>query len=364
MHDDRISTSDILGILSAIRIDEALGRVDSMVASENAAQSLLRVFDERTDAFGAEVAPLLLTGSNDVQFYAGEAFSADPLLEDDGAMERLMLRSLGSSLRSGPMPGTYRIEVPSSLRGPDVAPRYEGATFRRSVAVRFPASDVEFIHRLHPLFRAVAAAAYEQLALVPKGSGVTSRIAARRHPRIAAKPIAIFTFLERIARPEGTLVAIGISVDGEHINDSTLKAILEDETALVGEVSWSECESHFAPSFDRLAEAARHAAMGLIDARVAAIRSERERSAELLRREAVLYKRDRLLEIDHEESTERAGPHTQGELFRETTTNWRARRAAVETNYRKRLEEIEAYTHLPEPSEPQSLGVLLVFPGA
>ena len=49
------------------------------------------------------------------------------------------------------------------------------------------------------------------------------------------------------------------------------------------------------------------------------------------------------------------------ELFRETATNWQARRAAVETNYSRRLSDIEQFTVLPEPPEPQALGVLLVF---
>ena len=73
---------------------------------------------------------------------------------------------------------------------------------------------------------------------------------------------------------------------------------------------------------------------------------------------------DRLTEIDSDERTERAGSRVQMDFFREATTNWQARRAAVDTHYRKRLEEIERFAQVPEPAEPQALGVLLVFPAA
>jgi hypothetical protein len=82
----------------------------------------------------------------------------------------------------------------------------------------------------------------------------------------------------------------------------------------------------------------------------------------VVRDEAERYKVDRLAEIDEQEKLERAGTREQPDLFRETTTNWKARRAAVETHYRRRLEEIDRFATLPEPAEPQPLGVLLVFP--
>jgi hypothetical protein len=364
MHDDRVSTSDTLGILAETRIAEALGRVDSVNAGDDAARSLLRVFEERSAEFGKEIAPLLLTGSDDVQFYDGDPFSADVLLEDDIAFERLMLRKLQSSLRSAKISGIYKIDVPRALRGPGVASRYESATFRRSVAVQYPSSDVEFIHRLHPLFRAIVTHSYEELTLATTGSGVTSRIAVRRHPSVSAKPIAIFTFLERFTHPDGALVAIGLSPDRERIDESMMEFILQDDGATPGEVSWSECEKSFAPSFDGLVETAALLARELLGTRAAKMREERKHAAELLRQEAALYKQDRLAEIDLEEAAERAGARTQMELFRETATNWKARRAAVETNFRKRLEEIDAYTEIPEPSDPQALGVLLAFPEA
>lgn len=92
---------------------------------------------------------------------------------------------------------------------------------------------------------------------------------------------------------------------------------------------------------------------------------ERERRgslAHILREEAALYRVDRLAEIDEQEQAERAGAREQMELFREAATNWDARRAAVETHYRRRLGEIERFAAVPEPDEPQPLGVLFVFP--
>ncbi|MBI5899700.1 MAG: hypothetical protein HZB40_10785 [Rhodocyclales bacterium] len=50
------------------------------------------------------------------------------------------------------------------------------------------------------------------------------------------------------------------------------------------------------------------------------------------------------------------------ELFREAATNWDARRAAVETHYQRRLDEIVRYADVQEPAAPQALGVLLVLP--
>jgi hypothetical protein len=49
------------------------------------------------------------------------------------------------------------------------------------------------------------------------------------------------------------------------------------------------------------------------------------------------------------------------QLFREATTNWQARRAAVDTIHHKRLEEIARFAEPPRAEEPQPLGVLLVF---
>jgi hypothetical protein len=70
---------------------------------------------------------------------------------------------------------------------------------------------------------------------------------------------------------------------------------------------------------------------------------------------------DRLAEIDEEEKAERAGSREQMQLFREATTNWQARRAAVDTIHHKRLEEIARFAEPPRAEEPQPLGVLLVF---
>jgi hypothetical protein len=52
------------------------------------------------------------------------------------------------------------------------------------------------------------------------------------------------------------------------------------------------------------------------------------------------------------------------EMFREIATNWKARRAAIETHYTNRLREIDSFVAVPEPPEPQPLGALLVFPEA
>jgi hypothetical protein len=255
MRDDKVATPDILGILSEVRIEEALARIDGKDAAEGATRSILGLFEEQRQEFGRTIAPLLLAGSqvNEVDFQ--NWFSADPMLLDDEPFERFMLRRLGGSAREGTLPHTYRIDVPRTLQGRGVVRRYEAATFRRSVAVQYPAADVEFIQRLHPLFRAIADDAYRELTMVPARGAPGARIAVRRHRSIESKPIAIFTFFERFSSPEGSLLAVGLSSDGEPVPDAIVERVLRDASTAAGEVRWGACEEAFANKFEGLVRA-------------------------------------------------------------------------------------------------------------
>ncbi|HWP56923.1 MAG TPA: helicase-related protein [Candidatus Acidoferrales bacterium] len=363
MHDDRVSTPDILGILEGSRIEEVLGRIESLEDGETKGATLMRQFDERQQEFSYQIAPLLIGEVHEElpQPY-GRAVSADPLLGDDLAFERLMTEVLQSGLRPGKVPGAWRIEVPRQFQGAGVRPRYECATFRRSVAVQYPADQIEFIHRLHPLCQAIGEHALRELTLEPARNQFAARVAVRRHP-VAKEPLAVFTFLETQSHPKGALFGIAVTSEGRVLDRETTRLLLEDsgETP-AGEVSWADCERAFAKDFAALQAAATEAARTHLRQELERQRARRTRLAEVVRDEAERYRVDRLAEIDEQEKIERAGTREQTELFREPATNWKARRAAVETHYRRRLEEIDRFAALGEPAEPQPLGALLVFP--
>ncbi|MCP9464993.1 MAG: SNF2-related protein [Nitrospira sp.] len=363
MHDDQVSTPDILGILEGSRLEEVLGRIESAEDGERKGESLLRLFDTRQQEFRTRIAPLLLGRAPDASSLPhADALSADPLIQDDHAFERVMRDMLGPHLRPSSIADTWTIDVPRHFQGPGVAPRYDCATFRRSVAVRYPADQVEFIHRLHPLARAIAEHAWQELTLEPARNHFAARIAVRRHP-IATEPLALFTFQERQSHPQGAVFGIPLTAAGRVLDQAVALTLLNGrDDAPVGEVPWNECERVFAPRFAALqaqaAEEARRYLQQVLDQE----RTRRATLARVLREEAERYKTDRLAEIAEQEQAERAGARQQTELFRDPATNWQARRAAVETHYRGRLKEIDEFETMPEPAEPQALGVLLVFP--
>ncbi len=363
MHDDRVSTPDILGILEGSRLEEVLGSIESAEDGTQKGDTLMRLFDTRQDEFCIQIAPLLLGRTPDASGLPhADAVSADPLIDDDRFFERVMCEALRPHLRPGSIPHTWKLDVPRQWQGPGVTPRYDCATFRRSVAVRYPADQVEFIHRLHPLAQAIAYHAWQELTLEPARNRFVARIAVRRHP-IATQPLALFTFHERQSHPKGTVFGIPITASGHVLDQAVARTLLDShDNTPAGEVPWSECERVFAPNFAALqaqaTEEARTHLRHLLDQEQA----RRGTLAGVLREEAERYKTDRLAEIAEQEQAERAGARQQTELFRDTATNWQARRAAVETHYRQRLKEIDEFATVPEPAEPQALGVLLVFP--
>lgn len=363
MHDDRVSTPDILGILEGARLEEILGGIESEADGEAKAASLLRVFDTRQEEFAYQLAPLLIGGGEDTSIHPyANAVSADPIVADDAELERLMLDTLRPGLRPGALPETWRIDVPRHLQGPGVSPRYEWATFRRSIAARIDAREIEFIHRLHPLSRAIGAQAMSELTLEPARNQFAARLAVRQHSSAGKWPYALFTFLERQSHPAGRVMAVGIEAAGRILDHKTTDHVLADAATAPGEVSWDACQRAFEVPFAALQARAALAAAQRLSSQREKLAHERRQFSSVLREEANLYKADRLAEIDEEERAARAGSREQMELFRETAINWLARRAAVETNLARRLAQIEEFAALPEAAQPQPLGVLLVFP--
>jgi hypothetical protein len=363
MHDDRVSTPDILGILEGCRLEEVLGSIESIEDGARKSDNLVRLFDAQRQEFSSQFAPILL-GELSQQFsmpYA-DSVSADPLIEDDENFDAAMRSMLEPHLCPGSIPDTWRIDVPRRLQGKGVLTKYECATFRRSVAVQYPADQVEFIHRLHPLTQAIAEHAWHELTVEAARNEFAARVAVRRH-NLAKQPLAIFTFLERDSHPKGTVFSIAITGAGDLVDKEIARKLVEEcNGELVGEVPWNQCERVFEKDFAILQTRAREAACQHVGELIKRERGRRMEVTRMLREEAALYKEDRLAEIDEQEQTERAGVREQTELYRESATNWQARRAAVETYYRRRLEEIDRFGTIPEPAEPQALGILLVFP--
>jgi hypothetical protein len=363
MHDDRVSTPDILGILEGCRLEEVLGSIESIEDGERKSDNLVRLFDTQQQEFITQFVPILLgKASQEPSMPYADSVSADPLIEEDGSFEQMMRNVLEAHLRPGSIPDTWRMNIPRHLQGTGVECRYDCATFRRSVAVQYPADQVEFIHRLHPLTQAIAEHAWHELTVEPARNEFAARVAARRH-HLAKQPLAVFTFLERQSHPKGMVFSIAVTAAGDIQDEETACMLVQDgDRVSVGEVLWSECERVFVKEFVPLQTRATEAARQHVGELLNRERGRRAEVARMLREEAALYKADRLAEIEEQEQAERAGAREQTELFRETATNWQARRAAVETHCRRRLEEIDRFASIPEPVEPQALGILLVFP--
>jgi hypothetical protein len=130
-----------------------------------------------------------------------------------------------------------------------------------------------------------------------------------------------------------------------------------------GDVPWEESERTFRNAFPELRSRANDAVMTRLRDRAATERDRRARLAAQLRAEVEAYRADRIRELDREEATERQGTRDQADLFRETRTDWTARRAAVATQADARLARIAEWEAVPDSPPPELLSVLLVFPG-
>ena len=211
MQSDKVSTPDILGILAGRRIEEALTELDAEGDTAAASDKILSKLDEGRDLFLREVAPLLASGS---PAYGAKidpsSLSADQVMQDDDAFEWFMLSRLRPHLKPGPIPDTFSLRTPREFQGPQVAESYPCLTFRRSVAIQYPARDVEFVTRLHPLFQAMAQDAYRQLTAPRDPNASSARLAVRRHPFADDGPYAVFTYLCPDDHEHGQFISVAI----------------------------------------------------------------------------------------------------------------------------------------------------------
>lgn len=363
MHDDRVSTPDILGMLESSRIEDVLGGIESVEDTERRGESLMRLFDARQEEIGREIAPFVLAGvQDDSPMPYANTVSADPMLTDDMEFERIMLEILGQHASEASLAGTYRIDVPRHLQGPGVEAHYRCATFRRSLATQHPADEVEFIHRLHPLSRALGAHAIRELTIEPARNAFASRIAVLRHVSAKQRPLVLFTFLGRPNHTAGKVFGVAVDIEGVVLGASVAESLLTEAPEGSSNVPWPECEKIFGARFAALQSKAAQEAAVYARSNWEATMGQRAQVANILKEEAELYRVDRLKEIDVEERVERAGTREQMEMFRTPGINWGARRAAVETHYAQRVRDIDEFADVPPPAEPQPLGVLLVLP--
>lgn len=375
---DRVSTPDVLGLLAGERrIEEGLTALDPEAPDiESHKSALVRLFDDRTAEFVRNVQPLLASGTDSAAEHArilALLDTAEPLLPDDARLEEIVLAILGpgSVQADAGRDGVFRIEVPPAYRGPGVAPVYLAATFRRSVAVRHRARDVEFLTPLHALLRSLAADARRRLLQVYSGArGLRPRrLAATTVP--AGEPSSVvFTFLGAIEGGGGLLeeevLAVRVGTAGTLLGDprENLRYIAESREA--GEVESVVLERLFAGRFNAMRERAEQEASRWLEERAQFLRRRRAEQADVLRRDLEVDVADRLREIDDEEHRSRGLVEESGQqrLFAEETGRggFGARRAAVEAAAAGRRDEIAAFAAVNAPAAPRALGALFLVP--
>jgi hypothetical protein len=300
--------------------------------------------------------------------------SANPLLPDDETLERLAIDILPNGYVSQTGPShAYRLQVPLPYRGPGVPPVYPMATFRRSVAVQYPAEELEFITPLHPLIQAMATESRKRLLLVFSGDrGLPPRrLAACSVP--ANEPVsALFTFLGTINGGGGLieehLLAVRISIDLDQVGtpQEALQRMLSINDP--GEVKTETLERLFKKPFPAMAKAAAKFAIRDLEARHTVLQTHRVDQAGVLRRDLEDDLIDKLKELELAEKRVRGLiDDNSGQLFMfseadANPTGFKARRAAAEAQADQRRKEIAAFEAVQQPVAPRPLGALLMVP--
>lgn len=371
---DYVSTPDILGVIQGVETIQkgltALDATDPDLSTRK--ESLVHLFEDRTQEFMRELRPLLLASEqagSDTSSILRALHAAGSLLPDDRTLEEVVLSILGRDAVKpvNGLEGIYRIEVPWSWRGDGVQPVYEAATFRRSLAARYRAEEVEFITPLHPLVQALAADARRRLLQVyPNARGLPPRrLAARTVPPQEATSV-VFTWLGRIEGGGGLLeehlIPIRVDLEGHIIGTIEENRRWLDAEA-TGHVPKETLERLFSQRFAALRDLAREVATGWIKQRARELEVTRQKQAEILRRDLERDVADRLAEIDEQERRARGLIEETGQqrLFAdEEVSGFQKRRQLVEGYRNQRLEEIAAFEQVHEPPSPQPLGALFL----
>jgi len=365
MQSDKVSTPDILGILAGQRIEDALTEMDAEGDATAAGDKILSKLDEGRDLFLREVAPLLMsTSASYGAKIDSNSMSADQVMQDDDAFERFMLSRLRPYLKADQILHTFSLRTPREFQGPQVADSYSCLTFRRTVAIQYPARDVEFVTRLHPLFQAMSKNAFRHLAAPRDPNASSARIAVRRHPFADIGPYAVFTYLCLDDHEHGQFLSVPIDPSGKVLPSDQVIPIF-DTNLPPGEVAWGDVAKAFEGRFDQMQAAAAEAAMKSLNEEAAKDANACQEFAVVLREDAERYRSDRLAEIDLEEKQAQSVEEQQSQqllLDHREVYGFKAKRAAADTFLKRRLEEIAKFEQGTKPGTPQPLGVLFVFP--
>jgi hypothetical protein len=300
--------------------------------------------------------------------------TVQPVIPDDLSLERTILQALGSQAAKE-IPGregVLRLEVPWHHQGPKVKPVYTAVTFRRSVAVRENADEVEYITPRHPLVQALAEAARQRLLQVYASTRglVPRRLAARTLPA-GEEPAILFTYLAGIhgggSLLEQHLLAVRVSARGAVLGEPLGNLKLLENCIEAAEVDLRELRRIFEESFSGLRETADREALRWAQRRAEEVGQRRARQAELLLRDLVVDMSDRLREIDQAEAQAQQPIEDTGQrrLFADAEPKpggFQARRAAVEAYVACRRDEIEEFRAVKPPEPPRSLGALFLVP--
>ena len=374
-----VSTPDILGILQGVEeVDRGLVALDSEASNIEAKKSsLVRLFEDRTAQFVRNVQPLIAVGGSDpaeMQRIVDLLNTAQPLHPDDEELEQLSREVLGpGAFRETGTEHTFRIEVPVRYRDVGVQPTYLAATFRRSVAVKHRAADIEFITPRHPLVQALAADARRRLLQVfPGAAGFLPRRMAARRVAASEPTSMVFTFLGTISGGGGLLeekiLLVHLTPDLHMIGnqDEVLHHIGTDKRP--GEVQPETLRRIFEGSFQAMAEKAEECAHRLLVDRAQALRDRRKDQAAILRKDLVVDIKDRLKEITEEERRARGlidEATGQLRLFGSQlpkASGFATRRTAIEFQAEQRQNEIAEFEEVREPNGPRPLGALFLVP--
>lgn len=376
MAKDRISTPDILGVLTGRgELEEGLVGLDPDDPSLTTKKSnLVKLFEDRTEQFVRNVQPLFATSDSNLEEQKrilDLLTTSEPFLPDDLELERIVLDILGSSMNRDPYrEGIYRIEVPLPYQTEEVRPFYPAATFRRSVAQQYRAEEVHYLTPLHPLIRALAADARRRfLQVYPSARGLPPRRLAAISISSDGPPSVLFTFMISIKGGGGLLeekiLAVRVDIDGKIIGDPEENLHFLN-ASIPGEVSREQLEKIFTGSFIQMRERACREAERWTRRCAEAIRSRRTEQAKILRQDLEIDIADRLKEIDEEERKARGLIEETGQrrLFaeQEAGRSFSARRAAVESYRDQRLQEIAELERVDDPTPPQPLGALFLVP--
>jgi superfamily II DNA or RNA helicase len=376
MQKDRVSTPDILGVLrGAGEIEAGLLALDPEARDvEIEKNRLVKLFEDRTADFVRNVQPLVAAGdtSGDEQRKLLDLLNrAEPLLPDDEQLEALVLAALGPGAQATSDPGLFRIEVSLRYRGPGVTAVYPKVTFRRSLAIKHKADEVDFITPLHPLVQAMAAEARRRLVQVYPGErGLPPRRLAAR-PAPAGEPASVvFTFLGGVSGGGGLLeehlIAIRLAPDLTAVGSPEDALRLLESEPPPGEISSVVLANLFEKQFDAMTTRAAELAAEQLRLRAEALKAHRRQQAEVLRQDLEADLADRLREIDEAERRARGlVDDRQYRLFSAEEARaggLDARRAAARAQADARRDEIAEFERVEEPAAVRPLGGLFLVP--